>query len=107
MRDTEERVRAARLGGKRIRERRRLHAVSAGTALLSLCLVLLLTFTLPPSVEAGASTSVTTEFSASVFANPQSLSYIMIVLLSFALGVSVTVLCVLLRRRGGEQEDDD
>ncbi len=110
MRNTEERVRAARLGAEKIKKQRlerQVKGVSACTGLLSLSLILVLFHTLPPMAVDRENSAVTAEFFASVFANPQSLSHIIIGILSFALGVSVTVLCVLLHRRGERQEDDD
>ncbi len=110
MRNTEDRIRAARLGAENIEKRRlkrNLQGVTAGTALLSLCLILLLSNLLSTTHRTGEEMATTVGFTASIFANPQALNYVIIGLLSFSLGVFVTVLCVLLRRKGEGAQDDD
>lgn len=103
MRNTDERVQAALLGAKRIRQKRQLRAITAGSVALSLCLIVVLSCTLPTLVGGTVDAGATSGLSASLFASAQALSYIIIGMLSFLLGISVTILCVLLRKK--QQED--
>ncbi len=105
MRNTEERVQAARLGARNIQRKRRQQVMMGGSALLSLCLIVLLAYAVPPLLTEHLSGTVTTGFSASVFVNSQFLSYIVIGILSFVLGVSVTILCMILRKKQREGDD--
>lgn len=107
MRNTEERVLAVQERAKQLRKdkQRKTHRIiMASSGCLSLACVVLSAYLIPLSLQdAWMATDTAVEFSGSVFANPQLLSYIVIGILSFLLGVFVTVLCVMLRKR----EDDD
>ncbi len=110
MRNTEDRIRAAHLGAKKYRvqrQKRKLQLVAAGTTMLSLCLIVCMATLISPLMVQGDGGTTTPGLYASIFANSSALCYIIIGILSFILGVLVTVLCVLLRRKEEGQGHDD
>lgn len=109
MRNTSQRVQAALQGAKKIKQKRRQRSIQIILTGVSLCLVLLISTLLPtlaPTLGEPQSTS-TTDFAASIFVGSPALPYILVGLLSFALGILFTLLCVLTRKKGRELGDDD
>lgn len=53
------------------------------------------------------STAVTDSMSASIFSGSSMLSFIVIAVIAFLLGVSVTVFCFWLKKAGDEKDDGD
>ncbi len=107
MRNTDERVQAALLGAKKLKQKRKRQTITASLTALSVCLIVVLSCLMPTMVDYGGNGSMTGEFTASVFANAQSLGYIAIGVLSFVLGVCVTMICLLLHKKGENHADDD
>lgn len=107
MRNTDERVKAALLGAKRMRQKQQLRAITAGSVALSMCLIVVLSCLMPTTLDYVQNDGMAGEFTASVFANSQSLGYIAIGILSFVLGVCVTMVCLLLHKKGANRDDDD
>lgn len=106
MRTTEERVSAARRRAKELARRRRSRiAVFAGAAA---CLAMILSLALAmPSITARFSgAAYGGGMTASMFSG-DSLGYLLVGLLAFALGVCVTVLCIRLRRYERDADDEE
>ncbi len=109
MRSTDERVKSALRGAKirrRQQERRRIYILSGVSGVCSLCVVIVLALFMPSMMDGWSGMSITMGFSASIFSNTPSLGYIVLGVISFLLGISVTLLCILLRNRLREEEDD-
>ena len=91
---------AAKIG---IEDRRR-KARLAGTAasVLSFALVIMSAFLVPRFLENGAPEAISQGMNASIFSTNSALGFIVIGVIAFLLGVSVTVFCFRLK----EWEDD-
>ena len=108
MRTNEERIAAmhARAAELRREKRKRLTRLTGGiSALLCLALVVALAACMPrlPMASAGAPDGM----SGSIFAGSGTLGYIVVALLAFLLGVSVTVFCVRLRKWREDRDRED
>ena len=108
MRTNEERIAALhRRAGKLKREKTKLEMRMAGAASAASGLLLLffLTFHMPgpaAAPEASDGTSAFMGMSGSIFSVNDSLAFVVIAILAFLLGVSVTVFCFLWKQRREE-----
>ena len=108
MRTNEERIaamhaRAAELG--REKRRKQTDLAAAVSVVLSLALIFALSAWMPHF--SAAMTGAPDGMSASVFSGSGALGYIVIALLSFLLGVSVTVFCFRLKKWQDERDRED
>lgn len=106
MRTTEARCDAVRRRVREMARSRRNRRTVALSAALCLMLVAALALALP-RLTAGFSGAEAAEGTTASMFSGASLGYAAVGLLAFALGVSVTVLALRLRRRGEEDRDDD
>jgi len=104
MRDTKQRTAAVKQRAAALLRRRHRRMAAAGTACLALITALALA--MPGILSDTDSVYTAPHMAASIFSGGSG-GYILVGLLAFALGVSVTVLCVRLHRRDEEQESDD
>lgn len=111
MRSTDERVaaverRVKELAHQKKQRQRRYIGLSAAAA----CLLFVVGMGVAmPGIMAGLSQGdyTNTGMMASIFYEGGTLGYVLIGLLAFALGVCLTVLCVLLRRRNQRDKEDE
>lgn len=114
MRCTEERVAAVHKRAVEIKHEQRVrqsHVVSVLAFAASLCVAIAMAVILPQfaGVYFGQGLALQQE-AASVFYGSGALTYVVVAVLAFILGVSVTVFSVLLRHRveaNREMDDDD
>ncbi len=104
MRITDEQLRLVRERAEKLRTRRQ-RLLRRGTAALCLLLAAALGLVLP-GMEGGAALPEEAAFGSIVLTSP-GLSYIVIAILAFALGVCVTLLCIQRRAQGRDGEDRD
>lgn len=108
MRNTSERVeavqkRAAELKAQRSKNFQNI-AIISGTC-LSLCIIVALAFAVPNILQNSFDSSAyTADYAASIFSSSQTLSYIAIGIISFLLGISVTILCLLIKKKGDRND---
>lgn len=108
MRTTDERLAAAKRRAEEMkRQERRRRGAIAVLACSAACLAVIFALALAmPSIAARLSgAEYGTGLTASMFSG-ESLGYLVIGLLAFALGVCVTVLCIRLRRYEHEEESE-
>lgn len=111
MRSTDERVvavekRVKELERQKKQQQRRYIGLSAAAA----CLLIVVGMGVAmPGIMAGLEEGdyTSTGMMASVFYEGGALGYVLIGLLAFALGVCLTILCVLLSRRSQRDKEDD
>ena len=104
MRSTDEQLRLVRSRASRLRLRRERmlrRGAAAGCLLLAAALGLLLPGTGGSAVIGGG-----TAYGSIILTSP-ALSYIVIAILAFILGVCVTLLCLYHRRRTGSPEEEE
>lgn len=108
MRSTKERMEAVEKRARVLKKEKAKKTLSATIALsscLSLSIILILANVIPTIVNSNINNSdINTGLTASIFSNTEYLSYIIIGFLSFLLGISATILCVLIHKRS--KEDD-
>lgn len=112
MRTTDERLAAAKRRAEEIKrqERSRRSRIAAVSGAACLAVILGLALTMPSVTARFSSADYYGGMTASLFSG-ESLGYLLVGLLAFALGVCVTVLCVRLHERerdeGSEEERGD
>ena len=109
MRTTDERLAAAMRRAEEIeRQERRRRGKIAVLACSAACLAVIVSLALamPGITEGFSGAALGGGMAASIFSG-QSLGYLVVGLLAFALGVCVTVLCVRLRRHEREEESEE
>ena len=111
MRSTDERVAAVENRVKELerqKKQRQSRTISLSAAAACLFIVIGMGAAMP-GIMAGLSQGdyTNTGMMASIFYEGGALSYVLIGLLAFALGVCLTVLCVLLRRRNQRDKEDE
>ncbi|MDD3251677.1 MAG: DUF4179 domain-containing protein [Lachnospiraceae bacterium] len=105
MRSTEERIAAVFSRARELERQKRRHQTRWLTGAAGLCALLIVVVCgmMMPGLADGMSMAKGMEVyagpTASIFQSGGALGYIIIGVLAFALGVSVTVLCIHLRRR--------
>ena len=104
MRSADEQLRLVRSKAAKLRRRQRSRLTGAA-AVCCLALVLFLGFLLPGG-DGGVSLPEGATFGSLVMVSPK-LSYVVVAILAFALGLCVTMLCIYRRERRGKSEDDD
>lgn len=104
MRDTNERIKAVKRRAKEIKQKRKERIVTVFSVCACLCWILGASFAMPGFMKSVTDGTYQLSMSGSIFNNSGALGYILIGVLAFALGVCVTVLCVLIRRKN--KEDD-
>lgn len=107
MRNTEERLKEALRGAKIIKKRQRERRIRLLLGGGSLCLVLFFAIIIPDLVQMINLPTNTTDFTASIFASNSSLTYIIIGILSFVLGIVFTILCIILKKKGDKEDNDN
>lgn len=110
MRSTDERVKAVFKEARQIqthKQQKKIYSTMIASCVCSLALVIISAYAIPTMVVSNEYIENTTGFSASVFANPQMLSYVIVAIVAALLGVSVTILCVLLHKKAKRLEEDD
>ncbi len=109
MRSTQERVEAVNQRVKELEEQKRnkmQKIAMVGSVCVSLCLIFVLAYAVPVLIQNGLDGEyVTTNLSASIFADPLGLSYIIVGILSFILGACATVFCMILSKKVGGSDD--
>ena len=101
MRTDEERLNAMHKRAEQIENRsraRRMWGISAAAIAASVALIVLVGMSMPGIVDGDRSLVQDQGMSASVFSSSSILGYVVIAILAFALGVTVTILCVRLKR---------
>lgn len=112
MRTNEERIISmhdrARELNKQLRARRVKVIQSAG-AIASFAAVIVLALFMPDTASFSTDSAVTApgEMNASIFAGSEVLGYIVIAIIAFLLGMSVTVFCFRLKRWQREKDAED
>lgn len=103
MRSTQQRVEAVQKRAeelKRKNARRAYTATVIGSGCASVAIIVLLAVLVPSAMENTFDTAYGQPILfASMFSNPQSIGYVVIGVLSFLLGVSVTLLCVMMKKK--------
>lgn len=111
MRSTDERVAAVERRVKELaRQKKQRQSRYIGLSAASACLLVVVGMgAAMPGIMAGLSQGnyTNTGMMASIFYEGGALGYVLIGLLAFALGVCLTVLCVLLRRKNQRDKEDD
>ncbi len=110
MRSTDERVKAVFKEAKQIqkhKQKKKIYSTMIASCVCSFALVILSAYTLPTMVGSNEYIENTTGISASIFANPQLLSYVMVAIVAALLGVCVTILCVLLHKKAKQLEESN
>lgn len=107
MRNTEQRVNAALRGAKKRKKQQKQRRLQGLMGCICLCLMVMTVTLVPRLVENESIATSSPQFAASIFVSSHSLHYIIIGLISFALGVAFTLLCVYTRKKNGEDRDDD
>ncbi|MBP0966241.1 MAG: hypothetical protein J5722_01285 [Oscillospiraceae bacterium] len=82
--------------------RRRMRVIQTVSAAAGLAVVIMTALTVPMVLPDAETNPVTMQ--ASIFSGNRSLGYIVVGVLAFMLGVSVTILCFKLKQHFGEQE---
>ena len=103
MRSADEQLRTIHVKARRLRQRRQ-NLARAGVSVCGLLLVVVLALALP-RVSGSLSLPEGTAFGSLVLTSPV-LSYAVIAILAFALGVCVTLLCVYRRPRPASEDDE-
>lgn len=110
MRSTDERVAAVENRVKELeRQKKQRHSRTIGLSAAAVCLLIVIGMgAAMPGVMASLSQGdyTNTGMMASVFYEGGALGYVLIGLLAFALGVCLTILCVLLHRRNQRDKED-
>jgi len=88
---------------KNERINRRIQIISAVTAVCCLALVIGMATLIPEIASAGMPAGQPGNMSGSIFSGHTSLSFIVTAILSFMLGISVTVFCITLNRQRQEK----
>lgn len=111
MRSTDERVAAVERRVKELaRQKKQRQSRYIGLSAAAACLLIVVGMgAAMPGIMAGLSQGgyANTGMMASIFYEGGALGYVLIGLLAFALGVCLTVFCVLLRRRSQQAKEDD
>ncbi|WP_317856162.1 hypothetical protein [Chakrabartyella piscis] len=110
MRSTDERVKAVFQEAKIMKQRqqkKQIYGVMAASCGLCFCATIVRSLVIPTMIVDYSYVSSTVGFSASIFANPHFLSYVIIGIISALLGASVTILCVLLHNRARQLEEEN
>ncbi len=110
MRSTDERVVAVERRVKELaRQKKQRHSRYIGLSAAACLLIVVGMGAAMPSIMAGLSQGdyADTGMMASIFYEGGALGYVLIGLLAFALGVCLTVLCVLLHRESQQAKEDD
>ena len=105
MQNTDLRVAAVQRRIGAIRAERRIRLVAAVSAAACLALIIFMA-TLTPGLSENASQGAAPGAAASLFGTNAALGYLAVGILAFILGISVTLLCVLLHRRSRERAGD-
>ena len=101
MRTDEERLKAMHKRAEQIARRnqvRKAWGITAAAIAASIALIVLVGMSMPGIVDGERSLVQDQGMSARVFSSSSILGYVVIAILAFALGVSVTILCVRLKR---------
>ncbi len=111
MRNTDERVAVVERRVKELaRQKKQRRSRTIGLSAAAACLLLVVGMSVAmPGIMAGLAEGDYTGagMMASIFYEGSALGYVLIGLLAFTLGVCLTVLCVLLRRRSRRDKEDD
>ena len=110
MRTNEERLAAMhRRAAELAREKRKKRSVLAGALSIAACLTLLIVLAVHiPGASAILSPGVSgTSMSGSIFSENGSLGYIVIAIIAFLLGISVTVFCFRLKKWRDRKDNGD
>lgn len=98
--------RAACIEKEKARHRRQ--SVIAASAALCLAILAGVSVWMPRAgYEAGQGMGPTSGLTGSIFAQNNWISYLILALLAFALGICFTILCFLLSRKHGSGDDND
>ena len=108
MRTNEERIAAMHARAAELRrEKRKRETRLAGAAAVVLCLALTVALAAWMPRLSTAMTGAPGAMSASIFSDSGALGYIVVALLAFLLGVSVTVFCLRLEKWREEKDRED
>ena len=105
MRTNEERIAAMHRRAfelKQERTDRRIKTMQYGSFALALAAVLMLAFSMPRFSDRIVQGTIPAGMNASIFAQGEALGFVVVAILSFALGIAVTIFCFYLKRQRGE-----
>lgn len=92
----------------RQREERRIRFISLSAAALCFLIITGIGFAMPGIMaRLSGGEYENAGMMASIFCEGNALGYVLIGILAFALGVCLTVLCYILRRRNNSEDDHD
>lgn len=109
MRNTDERVKLALSRAntlKKQEEKKRKYLVMGGSIVCSFVIIFALALTVPSLVEGRFNPETQTALTASMFVDRKTLSYIVIGTLSFLLGIAITLLCQLLKKKSSDTKEN-
>ena len=110
MRTTEERISAMHQRAAELkRERRKKQTFLAGGVSIAVCLalVILLALWIPGSLSVHMAELPELGMSGSIFSNNYLLGYIIIAIIAFLLGISVTVFCFRLKKWRDDRDNEE
>lgn len=106
MRNTQQRLQLAQQKARLLQKQEKINRMMAVSGVFSLCCVVGIACVIP-SLLSNYTVQQNAGLFGSVFAMSQSLAYIMVGILSFLLGISFTALCLLLRNKIKEDDNND
>ena len=101
MRTNEERINLMHQRALRIEQENRekkIRWMQLGSAGLALAMTILLALIMPRFAQLSIEGSIPANMNASIFAQSETLSYVVIAIIAFILGVAVTIFCYYLKR---------
>ena len=110
MRTNEERISALheRVGDlNRERKNRRFSSICVTSVAVCIGLLIAMGFLIPNITENSSAANTASSMNASIFADSNVLGYIVIAILAFLLGVTVTVFCFRLKKWMDEKDPGD
>lgn len=105
MRTNEERIAAMHQRVSELKQERtdrRIRTVQYGSFVLALTVVIVIAVMMPRFSDRIVQGTIPAGMNASIFAQGEALGFVVIAILSFMLGIAVTIFCFYLKRQRGE-----